>query len=120
MTAEPAGEQARPGRAAGWLALGCAGFVVALALTCLAGVAVVANQPASTQATLFKPIVLRAGNFGLSATVSGTPDCPPEIVDCAVPAMPGQIYASVWFSYRTISAAGINLAYKPLLRLRLR
>jgi hypothetical protein len=104
---------------AGWLAAGCAGFVMLLALVCLGSAALAASQPAG-QALLFKPFVLRAGDFGLSAAVSGTPDCPPEIVDCSVPIMPGQMYASLWFSIRTIRAGTVTLAYRPLLRLRLR
>ena len=124
MSSALAAERARPApvgaaRVAGWLAVGCAGFVVLLALACLGSTAAVANQPGS-QALLFQPIVLHAGNFGLSAWVSGTADCPPEIVDCHVPLMPGQMYASVWYSFRTVSPTGINFSFKPLLRLRLR
>lgn len=106
-------------RTAGWLAGGCAAFCALLALACLASVAAVANQPAA-QAAVFKPIVLRAGNFGLSLSVSGTPDCPPEVVDCAVPVMPGQVYGSVWFSIATHEQNTVSLSYKPLLRWRLR
>ena len=114
-----AGGRARPARAAGWLAAGCAAFAALLALTCLASVAAVANRPAA-QAAVFKPIVVRAGPLGVSLAVSGTADCPPEIVECSVPARPGAVYGSVWFSIATRGPTGVSLAFKPLLRLRLR
>ncbi len=101
------------------LAAGAAAFCVLLALVCVASVAWVANRP-STQTAVFQPIVVHLGNFGLSAAVSGTPDCPPEIQDCSVPPQPDRLYGSVWYWITTRNPTGVTSSFKPLLRFRLR
>ena len=78
------------------LALGCAAAGTLLALVCLAGAALLAARPPA-QAALFQPIVIHAGSLGLALAVSGTPDCPPQFVDCAVPPQPDRLYGSLWF-----------------------
>jgi hypothetical protein len=98
---------------------GCAAAGALLALVCLAGAALLAARPPAA-GTLFQPLVVRVGNFGLSLAVSGTPDCPPQIVDCAVPPQPDRLYGSLWFWVTTRNPTGITSSFKPLLRLRLR
>lgn len=106
--------------AAGCVA-GCArssiGWIVALA--CLAGATLRAMLP-PTPAIMFQPVVFRAGSFGVSMAVSGTPDCPPEIVDCSVPPQPNRLYGSVWFWVTGHNQTGVTSSFTPLLRLRLR
>jgi hypothetical protein len=107
------------GGAARQLALGCAAAGTLLALACLAGAALLSARPPA-QAALFQPIVVHAGSFGLSLAVSGTPDCPPEIVDCSVSPQPDRLYGSLWFWVTTRNPTGVTSSFKPLLRLRLR
>lgn len=102
-----------------WLPAGCAAAIVLAAMVCLGSVALVAQQPAA-RAVLFQPIILQAGNFGLSLAISGNPGCPAEIVECWVPAQPDQYYLGVWFSVITHGQTGNSVRYKPLLKLRLR
>jgi len=98
---------------------GCAGAGALLALVCLAGAALLSIQPPAPVA-LFQPLVIQAGSYGLSLAVSGTPDCPPQIVDCSVPPQPNRLYGSLWFWVTTRNPTGITSSFKPLLRLRLR
>ena len=118
----PDGRRAHAGGAGGearHLALGCAAAGTLLALACLLGAALVAARPPS-QAALLQPIVVHAGSFSLSLAFSGTPDCPPPIVDCRVPPQPDRLYGSIWFWVTNRNSTGIISSFKPLLRMRLR
>ena len=91
---------------------GAGGEARKLALGCAAASTLLA------QAALFQPIIVHAGSFGLSLAVSGTPDCPPPVVDCRVPPQPDRLYGSIWFWVPSRNATGVTSSFRPLLRLR--